>query len=162
MDISASVRIEDGVMSVRNRAKFGELVKQAKDGDYTLTLERQHARISDAQRSYYWAVIVERLSPVLKLSPKMTHETLKAQFLPIDKAQRGENGTIVNGLVIGGSLMKLNKLETIDYFDRICDHAAEHWKTYIQPPDQNWREQAEHETAYEDARDTMFREKGAA
>jgi hypothetical protein len=146
-DLSAAVRIEGGKMTVRNRVRFAEAVKAAKDGDYILTLEREHARISEAQRGYYFGVIVDRLAVRLNLSPALTHQTLKAQFLPYDKAIKGENGTLVNGLVIGGSITKLNKLEFCDYQDRIVDHAAEHWDTYLPPPDPLWREHAEDEAA---------------
>lgn len=145
------VRIERGKMTVRNRGRFADAIEGAKDGDYILTLERQHPRMSDAQRAYYFGVIVERIAAKWDKQVDATHELLKAQFLPIDMAMAGTNGTLVNGLVIGGSLTKLNKLQTCEYFDRIVDHSAEHWDCYIPPADPLWREHAEEEARKESA-----------
>lgn len=142
---ASQCRVEGGKLYVRNKRRMDECVTTLKDGEYLLRLERVHAKHSDAQRAYYFAVIVARLMVKLALSREQTHEVLKAQFLPIDAAERGENGTLINGLVIGGSFSKLNKLDVADFIDRIRDHAAANWDTYIPDPDPLWREHAEQE-----------------
>lgn len=161
---STPCHVDGGKLYVHSKRRMDEAVQGLKDGAYTLTLTKVHAKHSDAQRAYYFAVVVARLMPKFHLSREQTHEALKAQFLPVDAAERGENGTLINGLVIGGSFSKLNKLEVADFIDRIRDHAAAHWDTYIAEPDPNWREQAERERAEApaDPRDTMRREKGQA
>jgi hypothetical protein len=143
-DILVEIR---GGRLVRNREAAASVIRDARDGLYILSLEREHARISEAQRGYYFGVVIERLAARLNLSPKMTHEALKSQFLPTEDARNGKNGTLIHGLVIGGSIAKLNKLEFCDYQDRIVDHAAEHWDTYIEPPDPLWRQHAEDDAA---------------
>lgn len=165
-------RVEARKLYVPNRKRMDAAVARLKSGDYTMRLERQHAKHSDPQRGYYFAVVVERVrgkwnekrqpgAPTF--TKEMTHELLKVQFLPTDAAERGENGRLVKGLVIGGSISKLNKVEMADYLDRIIDHAAAHWDgLYIEPPNPEWREQAERELPAEDPRRTMLREKGAA
>lgn len=146
-------RIERGKLVISNRAQFVDALRTWQDCPVTVTVERQHATRSKAQNDYYHSVVVARVADAWSkklgrvFTVKEAHELLKAQFLPPDMAQRGENGTLINGLVIGGSTTKLNKLQFIEYLESIVGWAAEKWDCFIPDPDPLWREHAESEAA---------------
>lgn len=140
--VVASVRLERGKLTIRNRRRFDAALAAIRDCEGTLTFERCHATRSKAQNDYYYAVVVARVAAKWNKDPKFTHELLKAQFLPHDLAAQGRNGVLVKGLVIGGSTAKLNKLQFIDYLEAIVGWAAEKWDLYIPDPDPAWREKA--------------------
>jgi hypothetical protein len=129
-------------MFIRNRRRFDEIVSGLRDCEAVLTLEKAHATRSKAQNDYYYAVVVARVAAKWQKPVDTTHDLLKAQFLPHDLALKGLNGTIVNGLVIGGSTKKLDKLRFIVYLETIVGWAAEKWDLYLPDPDPLWREHA--------------------
>lgn len=145
--IVASFEIRDGKLYILNRRKFDGVIATLPNCRGTLTLEKNYATRSQAQNDYYHAVVVARVAAKLTQNVKGAHELLKAQFLPHDMAARGENGVLMNGLVIGGSTTKLNKLQFIEYLETIVGWAAEKWDLYIPDPDPEWRAKAESEAA---------------
>lgn len=146
--LALSCRVRAGKLQVRSWSWLHAAVQRFRDGEYTLTLEKVHATRSKAQSDYYFAVVVARIAAKWKRDPKETHEILKAQFLPIEKARTGENGRLMNGLVIGGSTKRLNKLEFVEYLEAIVMWAAsEPLFLYIPDPDPLWRQHAESEAA---------------
>lgn len=149
--IVASVSVTSGKLYIRNRRKFDEIIAGLGDFNGTLTLEKNHATRSKAQNDYYHAVVVARVAGKLKKDVKLTHELLKAQFLPHDMAAKGTNGVLMNGFVIGGSTTRLNKLQFIEYLEQIVMWAAEKWELYIPDPDPAWREKAMAEQSTEAA-----------
>lgn len=146
-------RVAGGKLIVSDRRKFDAHIARWKDCRVSITVEKLHATRSKAQNDYYWSVIVARIagewSAKLRrvVPPAEVHELLKAQFLPHDLAAKGENGTLINGLIIGGSTTKLNKLEFIGYLEAIVGWAAEKWDIYLPDPDPLWRQHAESEAA---------------
>jgi hypothetical protein len=143
MELVAHGRIEAGKLHISNRQEFDRQLGAWKDCPAIVTVERAHATRSLAQNNYYWSVVVARIAAKWKKDPKFVHELLKAQFLPHDMAASGENGTLMNGLVIGGSTSKLNKLQFIEYLEAIVGWSAEKWDVYIPDPDPAWRQHAE-------------------
>jgi hypothetical protein len=141
-----SARLEKGVLTIRNRRQMDEALKRWQDCNCIVTIERAHATRSKAQNDYYHSVVVARIADKFKRDPKEMHEILKAVHLPHAKAQRGENGTLMNGYVIGGSTTKLNKLEFIEYLETIVQWAAER-DIVIPDPDPDWRAHAEEEAS---------------
>jgi hypothetical protein len=145
--LALSCRLRRGKLQVRSWGWLKAAMARMRDGEYTLTLERVHATRSKAQNDYYHAVVVARIAATWERSADETHEILKAKFLPIEKARTGENGRLMNGLVIGGSTTRLNKLEFIEYLEAIVMWAAsEPLYLYIPDPDPLWRQHAEAET----------------
>ena len=145
MQLIARARVDGGRLIIANRRKFDEVLSTWTNCPAYVTVERAHATRSKKQNDYYNAVVVARVAA--KLNVKFAHELLKAQFLPHDMAMDGTNGSIVNGLVIGGSTTKLNKLQFIEYLEAIVMWAAEKWDLYIPDPDPEWRQKAEQEQA---------------
>lgn len=150
MVFTTGVRIEKGKMTVRNRQRMLDIVARARDGEYILTLERAHGTRSKAQNDYLWAVVNARVAEWMAepmgrpVSPTEAHEILKATHLPHELAMSGDNGTLMNGYVIGGSTTKLNKLQFVEYLESIVTHYAERG-LFIPDPDPNWRRAAEEE-----------------
>lgn len=153
MEVVTTGFVKGGRLQLRNRTALGARLKAMRDGEVIITIERAYATRSKAQSDYYFAVVVDRIAGNFsgrlgrRVTPKEAHELLKAQFLPRDLAQKGLNGTLYNGLVIGGSTTKLNKLQFIEYLETIVGWAAEKWDCYIPDPDPNWRQKAEADQA---------------
>lgn len=147
MEIVATAFVTGGKLHIRNRRKFDELISGWRDCPAIVTVERAHATRSSKQNKYYNAVVVPRIASALRQDPKFTHELLKAQFLPHEAAERGANGRLMNGLVIGGTTTKLNKLEFIEYLEAIVMWAAEKLHVYIPDPDPEWKQHAQQEAA---------------
>lgn len=149
--LAALGRIESGTLHVVNRRAFDAHLARWQDCRVSIVVERLHATRSKAKNDFYWSVVVARIAGEwsVKLrravSPNEVHELLKAQFLPHEDAEKGVNGTLINGLVIGGTTTKLNKLQFIEYLEAIVPWAAEKWGVYIPDPDPLWRQHAEHE-----------------
>lgn len=142
-----SARIAGGKLTIRNRKQFDALLATCRDGEYTVTVERAHATRSKAQNDYLHAVVVEAISEHTGYNAKDAKELIKAMHLPQDMAASGENGRLMNGLVIGGHTSRLNKLQFIEFLERVVQWAAEELGVVIQDPDPMWREHAEQERA---------------
>lgn len=166
---SCGGRTEDGKLRVRNASRYDHAIAAFGTCEVIVTIEKAHATRSKPQNDYMWAVVIPRVQQSFKERGidagddiKVTHEVLKAQFMDPELIRTGRiRGYISDtGLTLGTHTPDLNKLQFIEYLERIVDHAAEYWKTYIPPPDPNWREQAQREP--NDPQDTMRREKWAS
>lgn len=164
-------RIDNGQLYMRNKKDMERELKRWKPCEVVITIERAHAHRSTAQNAYYYGVVIPRIQAAFKQrridagdNPQTTSEVIKSQFMDPQLVTRGRIRGFLSdtGLLIGTHTSDLNKLEFIEYLERIVEHAAANWDCYIPPPDPNWREQAERELPREDARQTMFREKGVA
>jgi hypothetical protein len=143
---STTGRIEGGKLYLRSRRQMDRSLAGWKDCEVVVTIEKAHATRSHAQNAYFHAVVVAMVSDRTGYTPNEAKELLKAQCLPHDLAD-GRNGRLVNGLVIGGSTSKLNKLEFIDFLDACVRWAAEQIDLVIPDPDPRWREHAREEAA---------------
>lgn len=164
-------RVEGGQLYMRNKREMQDELRSWKPGEVLITIERAHAHRSAAQNRYYFGVVIPRIQEAFKQKgieagerPDVTNEVLKAQFMDPQLVSRGRIRGFISdtGLLIGTHTSDLNKLEFIEFLERVVEHAATAWDCYVPPPDPNWREQAERDTAKEDARDTMLREKRTA
>jgi hypothetical protein len=153
MHVATLGRVEGGKLFIGRRRDFDRAIARWKDCRALIVVERLHATRSKAQNDYYWSVVVDRIAGawaaklLRPVSPNEVHELLKAQFLPHEDAAKGLNGTLINGLVIGGTTTRLNKLQFIEYLEAIVGWAAEKWELYIPDPDPLWRQRAESEAA---------------
>ncbi len=139
---SATGRIEGGRLYLRSRRQMDKALETWKDCEVTFTVEKSHATRSSAQNAYFHSVVVAMVSDRTGYTPKEAKELLKAMCLPHDLAESGENGRLVNGMVIGGSTAKLNVLQFIDFLDECVRYAAEKMDIVIPDPDPQWRENA--------------------
>ena len=145
--------IRGGVLHVDTKGMAAEVVRR-RDCRVRVTVERLVATRSMPQNDYYWAVVVPRCTYAFKsrgvtliANDDVTHEILKSMFMDPELVRAGKiRGYISDtGLTIGTHTPDLNKLEFIDYLERIGEHAAANWDTYIPPPDPLWRQHAEQE-----------------
>lgn len=146
-------RIVKGDLRVDTTAMAAEVARR-RDCPVRITIEKLHATRSMPQNDYYWAVVVPRIQSGFKKrgiavgdDTDVTHEVLKAQFMDPELVRTGQIRGFISdtGLTIGTHTPDLNKLQFIDYLERIGEHAALHWDTYIPPPDPLWRQHAEQE-----------------
>lgn len=146
-------RILKGDLRVNTKAMH-DAVARRRDCLVRITLEKLYATRSLPQNDYYWAVVIKRIRHAFKKrdvdawkDSEVTHEVLKAQFMDPELVRTGQIRGYISetGLTIGTHTPDLNKLQFIEYLERIVDHAALHWDTYIPPPDPLWREHAEQE-----------------
>lgn len=144
-------RIAKGELRVDTKA-MAAIVARRRDCRVRLTLEKLYATRSLPQNDYYWSVVVRRVQAAFKKKgieagrdPYVTHEILKSQFMDPELVRTGQIRGFLSdtGLLIGTHTPDLNKLQFIDYLERIVDHAATAWDTYIPPPDPLWRQHAE-------------------
>lgn len=139
---SATGRIEGGKLYLRSRRQMDRALAMWKDCEITFTVEKSHATRSAAQNAFFHAVIISMVSDRTGYTPKEAKELLKAKCLPHDLAESGQNGRLIDGLVIGGSTAKLDILQFIDFMDECVRYAAEHMDLVIPDPDPQWREHA--------------------
>ena len=138
----ASGRVAGGKLTIRNRREFDRVIGSWKDCPVNITVEKAHATRSKAQNDFYHAVVVKLCAEHCGNTVKDMHEILKARCISHDMARRG-NGTIINGLVIGGSTTRMNKLEFIEYLESCVLWAAETIGVVLPDPDPEWRAHAQ-------------------
>lgn len=147
-------RIVKGELRAHTKA-MAEAVKTCRDCQVLITVERVLATRSLLQNAYYWSVVVALVAttftkarPNRPFSPLETHEILKAQFIDPNLILEGIiPGQVINGLSIGASTTDLNKLQFIEYLERIVWWAAEKYDLYIPDPDPDWKRKAAEEAA---------------
>lgn len=137
-------------------------VFRRRDCRVRLTLEKLSATRSPQHNDYYWAVVVARVQAAFKKKAvetgedparwdddELVHDVLKSTFMDPELVRAGKIRGFVSdtGLTIGTHTPDLNKLEFIEYLERIVDHAATAWDCYIPPPDPLWRQHAEQEAS---------------
>lgn len=143
MEYVTSGHVTDGTLFLRNRKRMDAELKRWKNREVVVTIATVHATRSKAQNDYYHAVCVELVASHTGYTHLEAHELLKALHLPREAAARGTNGRLLGDYVIGGSTTKLNKLEFIDYLERIVRWAAETLDVAMPDPDPEWRMKAE-------------------
>lgn len=160
--------LKDGEFHIHKEKQLLARLARRRDCDLVITIEKLHATRSLQQNAYYWPVVVGRVTALFRKckwitadDPQMVHEILKSQFMDPELVRLGKiRGYLSDtGLLLGTSTTDLNKLEFIEYCDRIIEHAAAHWRDpetdeplYIPPPDPHWRENAEREADEHDER----------
>lgn len=120
----AVVQINAGRLRLPSSEVFARQIRNLRDGDYEMRLERKKATRSHQQNRLYWGVILRALSEHTGYSPDELHEICKAKFLPKRLAVADGNGEIVGEFVIGGSTTKLSTQEFTDYLDAVSAWGA--------------------------------------
>jgi hypothetical protein len=149
MEFLTSGSVRGGVLYLRNRKRMEAALSHWRDCAVTVTITKAYATRSKPQNDYYHAVCVELVASHTGYTHLEAHELLKALHLPRESAAKGLNGRLLGDYVIGGSTTKLNKLEFIDYLERIVQWAAETLDVVIPDPDPEWRANAELELEVE-------------
>lgn len=127
-------RIEGGKLTITNRRRFEEDVRECKDCEVVITV-RKWGRRSNQQNRYYWGVVVQEIKLRLKtlghrLTIEEVHNFLKEKFLPVHLLD-GE-GTIL--ATIPGSTATMNKGEFSEYVDQVREWAAQTLEISIPDP----------------------------
>lgn len=124
---------EAGTLTIANRERLKDWCKQYAGKQVKIKVERQSAKRSLRQNSYYHAVVVEMVREGLldigySLSHDRTHEFLKERFNLIEIP--GKHGLV---LTVPGSTTDLNKVQFSEYIERIAQFAAEYLNVVIPP-----------------------------
>ncbi len=114
-----------GRLRLPSSERFAAQLRQLRDGDYEMVLERKRATRSQQQNRFYFGVVLRALSDHTGYPPDEIHEICKAKFLPKRLAVADGNGEIVGEFVIGGSTRKLTQQEFTDYMDAVTVWAGE-------------------------------------
>lgn len=145
----ASGVIKGGRLRVRNQATFEDAMRQFRDGDVSVTIERYYATRSEQQNRWYWSdpfmgAIADRMG---EGSKRLGHELCKQLFNARVIVLCNEHGEIVGEHAIPESTTKLNKLKFGDYCESIRRWAATELHINIPDPDPSWREKDDEEAA---------------
>lgn len=134
-EIVTTARVTRGKLHVRNWNRIASQLAQSKDGEYVITIERKHAHRSQQQNRYWWGVCVHLVSEHTGYHPEEIHELAKQMFLPKAVALADGNGEVVGEYVLGGSTVRLNRLEFGEFIERFRQWAAETLGVVIPNPD---------------------------
>lgn len=129
--------VEGGEVHMRNKAEWLAGVRSFK-GEVEFIARRKHATRSDQQNRYYWGVVVAALHDRLKedgWTEDDVHEFLKQTFVPKRLAITDSNGEVKDGIVIGATTTRLNKLQFSDYCKSIIEWAAQELDIVIPDPE---------------------------
>jgi len=137
MRLIANCRIIEGELRFKQRSTFLSDLKQLKNGDYILILEKKRKKRSLSQNAYYWGVVVENVkSGLLDIGYRMTkddtHEFLKGKFHIIEKVNEN-TGEILKAV---GSTSEMTTSQMMDYFSEITQWAAEYLNIQIPQPNE--------------------------
>lgn len=130
-----------------NRSRISEWLKEQRDGQYLVTIERQRATRSAAQNAYYHGLILKLISEHTGYTPDEVHEFCKMKFNAKTVTVADDHGVIVDEQRVGVSTTKLNKLTFGEYCEQIRIWAASELHVYIPDPDPNWRQNNDTEAA---------------
>lgn len=76
------VRVQAGVLKIRDRAHFEAGLKAMRDGEYLCRIEKLRATRSNDLNSLYWVGYVQPIAEYTGSTDKQTHAYLKHSFLP--------------------------------------------------------------------------------
>ncbi len=133
---TATGRIEQGKLQVRGRQDFERQIRQLRDGEVVVTVERRHATRSLDQNAYWWGVCVELVSNHTGYTPDEIHELAKQMFLPKRLAVTDGNGEIKGEFVVGGTTTTLNKVEFGEFIESFRRWAATDLGVVIPDPNE--------------------------
>lgn len=141
-EVSLPGTLSKGHLDV-NRQTLRRVLAKLKDGPVKVTVSRKRAKHSDAQRAYWFAVLVKVGAEATGYGEKEFHELAKALHLDRTDAAEGINGRMLGEYVIGGSISKLNKLQMGELIDRTREWMAGALECPTPDPDPAWRENQE-------------------
>ena len=135
MKVIAGARIQSGVMTMKQKSSFLADIKNLRDGDYVVTVERKKKTRSIEQNRYYWGVVVPLVRQGLidlgyQITFEGTHEYLKANFNVIEIINE-HSGEIIKTV---GSTTEMSTSQMMEYFAQIYRWSAEYLNVIIPEP----------------------------
>lgn len=135
-----TARIRGGHLQMRNRQRFETAMRQFRDGEVIVTVERAHATRSEAQNAYYFGVVLKYLHDYTEQGVDDLHEYCKHRFNAKVLMLCDKDGVIVGEERVGQSTAKLNKLTFGEYVERVRQWMRDDLGVVTPDPDPNWRE----------------------
>lgn len=139
-----SVEIKDGAIQTPPGARKAMLaaIQAWPDCKATLTLKRRTQRHSDAQRGYYFGVLIPLGAEATGYTESEFHELMKAMHLDKREAAEGTNGHLHGELVIGGSIADLPQGKMAEFLTRVREWMLTAIDCPTPDPDPNYRDAA--------------------
>lgn len=130
---------DSGVLNISGRDRLTDWCKQNRNKHVKIKVERQCAKRSLPQNSYYHSVVVELVRDGLYAigycrSHDETHFFLKNKFNLVEIPNK--DGVAIE---MPGSTTDLNKVQFGEYIERIAQWAAEYLSVVIPPPDKDYK-----------------------
>lgn len=125
-------RIVGGKIQTNAKRLAAEL-KNRRDCEIEIVIERKHATRSLAQNALYWSVYVYLIAEHTGHSKDEIHEYLKARFLPKQLRMVDANGELKDEYTVGQTTTKLNKIEFGAYLEDVAKFASEELGLVIPP-----------------------------
>lgn len=119
--------VQNGRLKLDERESFARLVQSLEGKEIKISLKRYRRKNTDAQRGYYWAVVLEEFAEHVGENKNDLHESLKRHFL--SKHPEEHPGP----LVFVGSTADLDTLQFSEYLENVIRLAAE-YGCPISPP----------------------------
>jgi len=135
LTVCASGEMAHGRLRLRQADWFAQQLKELRDGEVLITVERLREARSRQQSRYYFGVVLALISRHSGFSVDELHAWAKARFLPKHLALTNGNGEIVDEYILGGSTKVLTPSEFSDYVEAIRQFAAEQLQVAIPDPD---------------------------
>lgn len=135
----ASGVITAGKLRVKQQADFEAAMRQFRDGDVSVTVERKHATRSEQQNRWYWSGILAALSEHTGYTVDEMHEYCKDRFNAKTISIVDGHGEVKDEQRIGQSTTKLNRLTFGEYCENIRMWAASELGIDIPDPDPDWK-----------------------
>lgn len=132
--VEAIGEVRNGELKIVGRKHFDLELKSFPDCDVTVIVKKRGKRTNPTNK-YYWGCIVRTIRVELnnrgfKMDDEQVHEFLKLHF---NKRYIHDDAGEVIG-EFGGSTAEMNQDEMSNYFERICQWAAEKLSLVIAPP----------------------------
>ncbi len=133
--------VENGKLKIRNVQQFQDAIKHFRPGEVFVTVERAHARASELQRRYYFGLVLKMFAEETGHTVKELHEWAKTRFIPHEIAICDGNGEVIDGVIVGGTITKLNRLTFADFIESVRLFMAEKLGIVTPDPDPAWKEE---------------------
>lgn len=126
--------IESGQLKITGRKRLDMALKAMPDMDVEIIIKKR-GKATDAQRRYYFGVVVKEITARLKemgndVDEELTHEFLKLEFNK--NYLRDEDGTVIG--TVGGTTTEQNIEERAEFIERCIRWAAETLELSIPAP----------------------------
>lgn len=134
--ITAFANIQAGKLTLANRKRFEQDIKDFKDCAVELTVKAKNQR-SSTQNRYLWGVVYKEVEIRLKqlgndVNPDVVHDFLKGKFNRVEVI--GNGGEVID--YIGDSTKKMNKEQFSIYVGKIIEWAADFLNITIPLPNE--------------------------
>lgn len=113
-------KIENGILTMRNRASMELEIKKYDDCEVTIKIESLKNKRTINQNSYYWGVVLDTIAESTGHTQEELHEVFKKMFLP-------KKFLLINKkeIQLDGTTTALSTDEFGKYIDRIIAEAGQ-------------------------------------